>query len=174
MQDPINMSGYLSSGQLQFRPVEDGQVAVPAAITYDSDAFQYTDLILTSGNVAPTAHRAVVTLESTFEGGSPYVYVQAENGNQCNLDVLGVFTASNIAYGTVNITPVANTPTSLGISGLNLKGSTFTAFVTAQTSAPGTQVTGIGVNNVSATGLTVWLTRANTTSTGISWMVVAV
>ncbi|WP_405888899.1 hypothetical protein OG762_37120 [Streptomyces sp. NBC_01136] len=175
LQDPINMSGYLSSGQLQFRPVEDGQVAVPAGITYDSDAFQYTDLILTSGNVASTAHRAVVTLESTFEGGHPYVYVQAENGNQCNMDVLGVLTAANIAYGTINITPSgANTPTSFNVTGLNLMGTTFTAFATAQTTAPGTQVTGVGVQNVSATGLTVWLTRTNITSTGISWMVIAV
>ncbi|MFJ8027464.1 hypothetical protein [Streptomyces sp. NPDC096311] len=174
LQDPINMSAYLSSGQLQFRPVEDNRVAMPAGITYDSDAFQYTDLILTSGNVAPSAHRAMLTLESTFEGGSPYVYVQAENSNQCNMDVLGVFTASNIAYGTINITPSPNVPTSFTIGGLSLKGTTFTAFVTAQTTVPGTQVTGVGVQNVSATGLTVWLTRTNNTSTGISWMVVAV
>jgi hypothetical protein len=174
LQDPINMSAYLSSGELQFRPVEDGQVAVPAGITYDSDAFQYTDLILTSGNVAPTAHRAMLTLESTFEGGSPYVYVQAENSNQCNMDVLGVFTASNIAYGTINITPVANVPTSFNVTGLNLMGTTFTAFATAQSTVPGTQVTGVGVQNVSATGLTVWLTRTNNTSTGISWMVMGI
>jgi hypothetical protein len=174
LQDPINMSAYLSSGQLQFRPVEDGQVAVPAGITYDSDAFQYTDLILTSGNVAPTAHRAMLTLESTFEGGSPYVYVQAENSNQCNMDVLGVFTASNIAYGTINITPVANVPTSFNVTGLNLMGTTFTAFATPQSTVPGTQVTGVGVQNVSATGLTVWLTRTNNTSTGVSWMVMGI
>jgi hypothetical protein len=174
LQDPINMSAYLSSGQLQFRPVEDGQVAVPAGITYDSDAFQYTDLILTSGNVASTAHRAMVTLESTFEGGHPYVYVQAENSNQCNMDVLGVFTSSNIAYGTINITPSPNVPTSFNVTGLNLMGTTFTAFATAQTTVPGTQVTGVGVQNVSATGLTVWLTRTNNTSTGISWMVMGI
>ncbi|GAX57342.1 hypothetical protein [Streptomyces olivochromogenes] len=174
LQDPINMSGYLSSGQLQFRPVEDGQVAVPAGITYDSDAFQYTDLILTSGNVASTAHRAMLTLESTFEGGHPYVYVQAEDSNQCNMDVLGVLTAANIAYGTINITPSPGVPTSFNVTGLNLMGSTFTAFATAQTSLPGTQVTGVGVTNVSATGLTVWLTRTNNTSTGISWMVMGI
>ncbi|MFE2563018.1 hypothetical protein [Streptomyces mirabilis] len=174
LQDPINMSGYLSSGQLQFRPVEDGQVAVPAGITYDSDAFQYTDLILTSGNVAATAHRAVLTLESTFEGGNPYVYVQAENSNQCNMDVLGVFTASNFAYGTINITPSPNVPTSFNVTGLNLMGSTFTAFATPQSTVPGTQVTGVGVTSVSAGGLTVWLTRTNNTSTGISWMVMGI
>jgi hypothetical protein len=173
VQDPINMSAYLSSGRLQFRPVEDNRVAVPAGITYDSDAFQYTDLILTSGNVAPSAHRAVLTLESTFEGGNPNVYVQAENGNQCDMDVLGVFTASNIAYGQVSITPsAANTPTSVNVTGLTLMGSSFYPLVTAATTVPGTQVTGVGATSVSSSGLTVWVTRTNTTATNVNWMVI--
>lgn len=180
LQDPINMSAYLSSGQLQFRPVEDGQVAVPAGITYDSDAFQYTDLILTSGNVDPSAHRAMLTLESTFEGGSPYVYVQGETGTQCNLDVLGVLTASNIATGSVLITPsAANTPTSATVSGLDIAGSTFAAFTSPVTSRPGSTgtpdgVTGTSANGVSSTGLTVWLNRQSTTATTVNWLVIGI
>lgn len=176
LQNPINMSAYLSSGQLQFRPVEDNRVARPASITYNSDAYQYTDLILTSGNVAPSAHRAVLTLESTFEGGSPYVYVQAENSNQCNMDVLGIFTSSNWAYGSTTITPsAANTPTSQAVTGLSVKGATgYYAFAAAQTSVPGTQVTGVGTTAVSSSGLTLWLTRTNTTATVVNWMVIGV
>jgi hypothetical protein len=180
LQDPINMSVYLSSGQLQFRPVEDGQVAVPAAITYDSDAFQYTDLILTSGNVASTAHRAVLTLESTFEGGSPYVYVQGENSTQCNMDVLGVFTSGNLAWGSVSITPTTvNVPISTTVNGLNVMGSTFIAFASAVTSLPGAPtsnngVTGVSTNNVSSTGLTVWMTRQSITTTTVNWLVIGI
>jgi hypothetical protein len=176
LQDPINMSGYLSSGKLQFRPVEDNRVAVPAGITYNSDAYQYTDLILTSGNVAPSAHRAVLTLESTFEGGSPYVYVQGENSTQCNMDILGVLTSSNWAYGTATITPsAANTPTSQAVTGLSIKGSTaFYAFAAAQTSVPGSQVTGVGTTSVSSSGLTLWVTRTNTTATVVNWMVIGI
>ncbi|MER6435415.1 hypothetical protein ABT275_03500 [Streptomyces sp. NPDC001185] len=175
LQDPINMSASLDSGRLQFRPVEDNLVATPAGITYDSDAYQYTDLTLTSGNVAPTAHRAILTLESTFEGGSPYVYVQAENSNQCNMDVLGVLTASNIAYGQVSITPsAANTPTSINVTGLGMKGSTFYAFASASTTVPGSQVTGVGATNASAGGCTVWVTRTNTSATFVNWMVIGV
>lgn len=180
LQDPINMSGYLSSGELQFRPVEDGQVAVPAGITYDSDAFQYTDLILTSGNVAPTAHRAVLTLESTFEGGHPYVYVQAENSNQCNMDVLGVLTSANIAYGQVSLTPTTvNVPISTTVNGLNVMGTTFFAFASAITSLPGAPtsnngVTGVSTNNVSSTGLTVWMTRQSITATNVNWLVIGI
>jgi hypothetical protein len=174
MQDPINMSGYLSSGQLQFRPVENNLVAAPASIYYDSDAFQYSDLVLTSGAVNPSDHQALLILESLFDG-TAHASIQGENSSPCTFDVLGVLTASNIAYGTINITPsAANTPTSFTINGLNLLGTTFTAFATAQTTLPGTQVTGVGVTSVSATGLTVWLTRTNTTSTGISWMVMGI
>jgi hypothetical protein len=173
LQDPINMSGYLSSGQLQFRPVENGQVAAPASIYYDSDAFQYSDLVLTSGAVNPSDHQALLILESLFDG-TAHASIQGENSSPCTFDVLGILTASNIAYGTINITPVANTPTSFTINGLNLMGTTFTAFATPQTTVPGTQVTGVGVTSVSATGLTVWLTRTNNTSTGISWMVMGV
>jgi hypothetical protein len=175
LQDPINFSAYLSSGVLQFRPVENDRVAVPAGITYDSDAYQYTNLTLTSGNVAPSAHRALVILESTFEGGSPYVYVQAENSNQCNMDVLGVLTSSNIAFGQVPIVPsAANTPTSVNITGLDLKGDTFYGYAAAATSVPGSQVTGASATSVSSSGLTVWVTRTNTTNTFVNWLVMGI
>lgn len=175
LQDPVNFSAYLASGELVFRPVENDRVAVPAGITYDSDAYQYTDLTLTSGQVAPSAHRALLILESTFEGGYPYVYVQGDNSTQCNMDVLGVLTASNIAYGQVTINPsAANTPTSVNVTGLGLKGTTFLGFATAATTVPGSQVTGVGATSPSASGLTVWATRTNTTATLVNWMVMGV
>jgi hypothetical protein len=37
---------------------------------------------------------------------------------------------------------------------------------------PGTTVLGVGAVNPTATDLTIWLTRANTTSTGVNWMVI--
>jgi hypothetical protein len=58
------------------------------------------------------------------------------------------------------------------VSGLHVAGSTFRAFVSANTTVPGTSVTGVGATSVSATGLTVWLTRANTNTTTVYWMVV--
>lgn len=175
LQDPINFSAYLSSGVLQFRPVENDLVAVPAGITYDSDAFQYTDLTLTSGSVKASHHRALMILESTFEGGYPYVYIQGENSTQANMDILGVLTSSNIAFGQVSITPsAANVPTSVNVTGLNMKGSTFYGFATAATTVPGSAVTGVGATSVTASGLTVWATRSNTTATIVNWMVMGV
>lgn len=175
LQDPINFSAYLSSGVLQFRPVENDRVAVPAGITYDSDAYQYTNLTLTSGSVQASHHRALMILESTFEGGYPYVYVQGENSTQANMDILGVLTSSNIAYGQVTINPsAANTPTSVNVTGLSMKGSTFLGYASAATTVPGSQVTGVGATSPSASGLTVWATRTNTTATLVNWLVMGI
>lgn len=175
LQAPNNISSYLGSGELSFRPVEDGLVQVPANVYYDTDAFQYSDLTVTSGAVGATDHRALLILESVFAGATPYVYVQGENSTPCNFDVLGIMTSSNWAYGTVSITPsAANTPTSSAVTGLSLKGSSFYAFAAAQTAAPGTNVTGVGTTAVTSSGLTVWVTRTNTTATIVNWMVIGV
>ena len=172
-QDPNNFSAYLASGILQFRPVQNGLVQVPASASYDTDAFQYSDFTLTSGSVGAADHRAVMILESIYAGATPYVYVQGESGTQCNMDILGVLTSKNFAWGTTNITPsAANTPTSAAVTGLSVAGSTFIALVTANTSLPGTQVTGVSFNNLTSSGLTLWLTRTNTTTTTLNWMVI--
>ncbi|MFF4536534.1 hypothetical protein [Streptomyces aureus] len=173
LQDPINMSAYLSSGQLQFRPVEDDRVHVPASMYYDSDAFQYSDLTLTSGAVSASDHRALLILESIYAGATPYVYVQGDGGTACNLDVSGILTAGSLASGTVTITPsAANTPTSVNITGLNIQGSTFLGFAVASTTVPGSQVTGASATSVTSTGMTVWVTRTNTTATVVNWWVI--
>lgn len=89
------------------------------------------------------------------------------------LMVAGVLAADSIAFGRVNITPsAADTPTPVSVTGLSLKGSNFRALATASTSLPGRAVTGVSVTNASATGLTIWLTRTNTTTTGVDWMLI--
>jgi hypothetical protein len=108
------------------------------------------------------------------------VYVQGENSTPCNFDVLGTLTSSNLAWGTVAITPsAANTPTSATVSGLNVRGSTLIAYTSPLTSLPGSTttnngVTGTSANNVTSTGLTVWLTRQNLTTTNVNWLVIGI
>ncbi|MFF1547164.1 hypothetical protein [Streptomyces sp. NPDC058291] len=172
LQSPIPMAAYLNSGQVRWRPVTDGMVQVPASAYYDTDAFQYSNLTLTSGAVGATDHRALLILDSLYAGQVPYVYVQGENSTQCNFDVLGVLTASNIAFGSVTITPsAANVPTSATVTGLGLKGTTFIAVASSTSTVPGTQVTGVATSSVTAAGLTLWVTRTNTTATVVNWMV---
>ncbi|MGW1064357.1 hypothetical protein ACWD4F_07575 [Streptomyces aureus] len=83
----------------------------------------------------------------------------------------GVLRAPNIVTGVVTITPVANTPTSVTISGLNVAGTVHRAFVTASSTVPGTVVE-CTATSVTATGLTVWINRTNTAATSVWYLVV--
>lgn len=90
-----------------------------------------------------------------------------------NTTVEGLLNAKSIVTGIINITPsAANTPTSGVVSGLNLPGTVHRAFVTAASQVPGT-VNEVTATNVTATGLTVWVSRANTTTTSIWYLVIA-
>ena len=110
-----------------------------------------------------------------YAGQRPYVYVQGETSTKCNFDVLGTLTSSNLAWGTINVTPsAANTPTSGAVTGLSVDGTSFMALVTPNTSVPGTQVTGVSFNNLTSSGLTVWMTRTNTTTTTLNWLVIGI
>ena len=81
--------------------------------------------------------------------------------------------AKFIQVGTVTITPeAANTPTSAEVKFPTAFPGVPKVFVTANTSVPGTAVTGVAANNVSATGCTIWLTRTNVTATGVWWVAV--
>jgi hypothetical protein len=84
----------------------------------------------------------------------------------------GVFRADNISVGTVTITPTANTPTSVTLSGGSIAGTSFRGFVTPNTTVPGTVVLGVGCSSVSSAGMTIWLTRTNSTATSVFWMII--
>ncbi|MEU5582418.1 hypothetical protein ABZ791_32980 [Streptomyces huasconensis] len=73
--------------------------------------------------------------------------------------------SDNVSMGTATITPVANKPTSITLSGGNIKGKNFRAFVTPATSGSGKTVVGVGVTAVSSSGLTICVHRTNTTQT---------
>jgi len=124
-----------------------------------------------SGNfVAGTAARlrnSAASLDIKGDGT-----LKATNGN-----FTGVLTAANRIVGVTSITPsAADTPTSLAITFPQaLTGTTFMAQVTAGTSVPGVpgtpSVRGVGATAVSSTGVTLWLTRSNTTATTIYYTV---
>ena len=58
------------------------------------------------------------------------------------------------------------------MTGLSVKGNTFLGYAVATTTTPGSQVTGASTTSVTASGLTVWVTRTNTTQTFVNWMVI--
>lgn len=81
-----------------------------------------------------------------------------------------------IATGIASITPTAaNTPTSVAVT---FPVGRFTAtpivVVIPHTSAPGTQVTGVGISGRSASGCTIVGTRTNTTVLEVGWIAIQV
>ncbi|MFE4697297.1 hypothetical protein ACFRIC_09405 [Streptomyces sp. NPDC056738] len=180
--DGIPVVAALSSGRLRFQSVDEEVVAVPGFAAFTAIAGGSCDLMLASGSPRATDWAAVVDLTSGSDGGRPTVLVAGtrtvggvgESG-ACDMDVAGVLTAGNMAFGQVSITPsAANTPTSINVTGLSLQGTTFLGYASAATTVPGTQVTGVGATSPSSTGLTVWATRTNTTATLVNWWVFGV
>lgn len=101
--------------------------------------------------------------------------LRAYNGRLLlNGDVVHTEKSMMIATGYVVITPsAANTPTYKTIS----FGKTFpvvpTVVVTPNSTVAGTTVTGWAVTDVTTTNCKIWVTRGNTTDTGIQWIAIA-
>ncbi|GGZ64976.1 hypothetical protein GCM10010387_67580 [Streptomyces inusitatus] len=104
----------------------------------------------------------------------PVVNVAGYLGVEGDADVAKNLRAGNIRAGRVNITPTAaNTPTSITVTGLGMPpGGPPRAVATPATTLPGTAVTGVGCSTVTRDSVTIWLTRTNTTATGIDYIVI--
>lgn len=108
----------------------------------------------------------------TLQGSSTTNTATEIDLNATKVFANGLFSASSIAVGQVSITPsAANTPTSAAVSYGPLGGTLYTGLALANTTAPGTAVTGVSMSAVGSTSANVWLTRTNTTATGVFWMV---
>jgi hypothetical protein len=80
--------------------------------------------------------------------------------------------AGNRVVGKVNITPVANTPTFVDVTFPSaLTGTNFYAVATAQSTVPGQTVQGVSVDNVTSTGVRLYVYRTNNTVTTIHYIV---
>jgi hypothetical protein len=105
----------------------------------------------------------------TYNGAFTGINIDADA-----VELSGILVAPNIVTGRVSITPSAvNVPTSVTVTGLGLKGSSPRAVATASTTVPGSSVTGVGCTGVTTDAVTIWLTRTNTTSTSVDYIVMA-
>ena len=179
--EEIPVMASLTSGELNFQPAESQVADVPARVSYGTIPESSSELQFSSGSIKETDWAAVLDLSSAAGGRASVLlsgYRELDGAGEsgpCDLEVPGVLSAASWAIGTVTITPSApNTPTSQVVSGLDVEGTTFFAFAAPQTAAPGSNVTGVGTTAVTTGGLTVWVTRTNTTATVINWMVIGV
>ena len=165
----------LESGELTFgSPDVEQVISTGIAARPDGATLDISSGLVSGGS---QAHIILASSDSPLAGatGAPLISLEWDgNGTaQMIVDIGGILLPRSMAWGSISITPsAANTPTSAVISGLNVLGSTFTAQVTPGTSVPGTQVTGVGATSVTGSGLTIWLTRTNTTATTVYWKVI--
>ena len=82
--------------------------------------------------------------------------------------IAGALSAGNMITYTVWVTPEPNQPTSVEITGLNLRGTgVVQAIATPRTSVPGLRVLEVSVSSVTAQGCLVWIYRTNNVETAI-------
>lgn len=119
------------------------------------------EMPLEAGGIMRHTARRVVPLTA---GSDPSIVVGDKT-------ITGALVAGNIASGTVLISPVANAPTMVSITGLNLQG---TGPVTVQaapvSTVPGSQVREVGIRDPSPTGFNLFLYRTNSTNTNVHWI----
>lgn len=87
------------------------------------------------------------------------------------LSITGELRAGNMARGKVTVEPVANTPTAVSITGLDLanNGGEIVGLAFNETAVPGSTVIETTVDDLSYDGMDVVLYRTNTTTTLVAW-----
>lgn len=77
-----------------------------------------------------------------------------------------------IQWGTENITPVANTPTKKEVTFALPYTDAPIVLTTAQTTVPGTIVSGDAAASITTTGFDCYVTRNSTTNTSVGWLAI--
>jgi hypothetical protein len=107
---------------------------------------------------------------ATFDNNGVTTFVPFKSNG--NATVLGVLKAANRITDKVSITPsAANVPTSVTVTfPTPLTGTNFTCQVTPNTINP-QDIVSWSYSGLSATGVTIWLVRSNTTATNMNYTV---
>lgn len=166
----INQSGA-NTGTLSFPTSNTGET-VSAQVYYNRTS---RSLIVQGSqhsgslNIAPTITLTDSdtvnnnAIELRVGGGAASIYM---NG------AIGATLGSQL-FDSVSVTPTANTPTAVAVSGYDVDGANFLGYATAVTSVIGTTVHGVAVTSVTGTGLNVWVYRTNTTATIVNFAIIA-
>jgi hypothetical protein len=162
--------------------------ASPVAPTLSAGQMALANFIVPSGTTSTNALTATQVHNWTTTDGSPIpVRNSTEEAALTPFDGMqlyrldlsvgkrysagsGVWLPDRPYSGNLSIVPVANTPTSGSVS---FPTGYFSAnpfvLTNSNTAAPGTLVLGTGSSSATTTGVTLWVTRTNTTSTGVGY-----
>ncbi|MDH6628667.1 hypothetical protein M2271_006500 [Streptomyces sp. LBL] len=90
-----------------------------------------------------------------------------------DVKVAGQFSAKNMAWGSVSITPSANADSSVTITGVGLvDASSYRVFLTINSGLPSVLRTPTATD-ATADGFTLWLNRSTATATNVWWFMIA-
>lgn len=88
-----------------------------------------------------------------------------------DVHVTGSLEAGNMQVGVTALVPVANKPTKVVVSGLNLQGTgPVRVIATAESTVPGSTFREVTTADHTPYGFSIWGYRTNTTSTNIHWL----
>ncbi|MGW1625791.1 hypothetical protein [Streptomyces sp. NPDC002172] len=166
----------LQNGELTFSTKGVTQ-AVPTGIAGTANPTGGV-LDLNSGFLKTNSASARITLASGDSGyttdGSAFMYLGWDGaGPDMQIDVSGIFLPRSFAWGRVTVSvTTANTPASVTVTGLNVRGSTFQAFATALTSTVGTVVTGVGTTSITTSSVTVWANRSSVGTVQVAYLII--
>lgn len=80
------------------------------------------------------------------------------------------FPGGQMLSGTVTITPVASTPTSIAVTFATAFSSSPAVVASAISSVPGSTVQGVSVSTISTTGFTAWVYSTTTAAVTLHWL----
>jgi hypothetical protein len=166
-----------------------GVTSLSLSASYASDIHTHHTSSITTGNYIATAtgSTGVTITGSGVNAGAAVVSIgqavaTTSDVTFAKITGTGMFSAQNIASGTVSITPVANSTTGVAVTGLTIKTSSATAttsdvsvLVTAITSSDAyrsSSASGLTFSGANLTGFTVYIFRTNTTGTGLYWFAI--
>ncbi len=125
------------------------------------------NMVFDGNEIQARTNGAASTLNFNISGGNVNI-----GNDTANINLSGAVALGNEVFGNVSITPVANTPTSAVVTYATLDGTGLeSAWVCPNTSVPETGVLMFSFSSLSATSITVWVVRVNTTSTSLSYQV---
>lgn len=169
------LTGALIGTSLTMNSITTGAITVNGDVTVANNIYTATGNLhsteLTTGNP-----QMMATSTTTIFSGNVATPYRMESSVRPILNLAGdnqnLMTDFNIQSGTVSITPVANTPTSVRVTFSKPFSSNPIMQCTPNTNAPGTVVTGVGFSGLSPTGVDIWVTRVTNTVTPVHWVAI--
>jgi hypothetical protein len=162
--------GAATAGEIDLYTGDGGAPAVIAAYGSADGTTPGLKLTAPGGTTTPPD----IWLQYEGESAHSRIDLTADTVYALGAVDLGVMSAANMAWGSASITPVANTDTSVTVSGVGLRTGLgiYRVWLLANTGSPG-QINAVTATGATADGFTLWINRTVATTTNVWWLMLA-